>query len=73
MTTFQQAVIHAVLVLIAVVAVVVLAVTGNGNETVYGLILALTGFGAVGVAGVGATSAPPAASSSGVKDPPAAA
>lgn len=61
MTTLQQALIHLGLVLVAVVAIVVLAATGNGSETVYGLILALTGFGSVGVAGVGATPTPAAA------------
>jgi Trk-type K+ transport system membrane component len=57
-TTLQQALIHLGLVLVAVAAVVVLAATGNGDSTVYGLILAITGFGNIGVAGVGATPTP---------------
>ena len=57
MTALQQALIHLVLVIVAVVSIVVLQVTGNLTTVAAGFVLAVTGFGSVGVAGV--TITPP--------------
>jgi hypothetical protein len=43
---------HAVLVITAVVAIVVLVCTGNLTTLSAGIVLALTGFGNIGVAGL---------------------
>lgn len=60
MTALQQGLIHLGLVLIAIVAIVVLAATGDGNNTVYGLILAISGFGNIGAAALPSVGAPAA-------------
>ena len=57
MTALQQALIHLVLVIVAVISIVVLQVTGNLTTVAAGFVLAVTGFGSVGVAGV--TISPP--------------
>jgi hypothetical protein len=69
MTTFQQALVHAFLVLLAVVAVVVLALTGNLSTPALTIVLAVTGFGSVGVAGVTPTTALPVATATLVQRP----
>jgi hypothetical protein len=58
-TGLQQAIAHGVNVVVAVVAFVVLAVTGNLSTEVVTVVLAVTGFGAVGIAGVTQTDALP--------------
>lgn len=61
MTQLQQALTHAYLVTVAIVAIVVLQCTGNLTTTVAGIVLAITGFSAVGVASItpsGTTTAP---------------
>jgi hypothetical protein len=55
-TTFQQALVHLALVVVAVVAVVVLATTGNLTSEALTILLAVTGLGSVGVAGVTPTA-----------------
>lgn len=60
MTTLQQALVHLALVVLAVVAVVVLALTGHLATEALTLVLALTGFGSVGVAAAPAQATPPA-------------
>jgi hypothetical protein len=52
MTALQQSIAHLVLVVVAVVAIVVLQVTGNLTELSAGFVLAVTGFGNIGVAGL---------------------
>jgi len=60
MTALQQALVHLALVVVAVTAVVVLACTGNLSTLTAGIVLAVTGFGSVGVAGVSPSTAPAA-------------
>ena len=62
MSNLQQALVHLALVVVAVTAVVVLAVTGNLSTLTGGLVLAITGFGSVAVAGTTPTAAVPVAS-----------
>jgi hypothetical protein len=72
MTSLQQAIIHAFLVLVAVTAIVVLQVTGNLTTAAAGLVLAVTGFGSVGVAGLTSSPVPAAQVPAGpVAGPPA--
>jgi hypothetical protein len=52
MTALQQGLLHFGLVLVATVAIVVLVVTGNLTTAAAGIVLALTGFGNIGVAGL---------------------
>jgi hypothetical protein len=59
MTALQQALSHLFLVLIAVVAIVVLQVTGNLTTVAAGFVLAITGFGNIGVAGLPTTTPAP--------------
>jgi hypothetical protein len=59
MTSLQQLISHLTLVGLAIAAVVALAVTGNLSTAAEGIILAVTGFGNIGVAGVTPTVAAP--------------
>lgn len=72
-TTLQQALVHLALIVVAVVAVVVLATTGNLSTEALTILLAVTGFGSVGVAGVtptATTTVPLAAPTATVVRPP---
>jgi len=69
MTAFQQALVHLALVVLAVAAVVVLTVTGNFTATAAYIVLAVTGFGSVGVAGSSPTVSGPAVPVVPVKPP----
>jgi hypothetical protein len=61
MTGLQQAIAHGVNVVVVIVAVVVLACTGNLSTEAVTVILAVGGFGGIGIAAVTQTDATPPA------------
>ena len=67
MTTFQQALLHLITAAVAVAAIVALAIAGDLTTTAAYIVLGVTGFGSVGIAGV--TPAPTSTATPAAKPP----